>query len=377
MALIEISDLTNKEPEGGGAFDDLMESAKAHIREEYDSQRINQTDYAKVYLGMLEACMGQALQFVLQKQQADKQAELLSAQIANTEQDTLNKVEQTKLTITQNQLTKQEVINATIQGRVLIGQAEKMEQEVLVAQQQVLNMQQTVLKTIAEVSMLAKQEEKIDADIVLAYQQLQTQAAEIALIHARRDLVAAQVLAETKSLDKIDAEILLLGAQLAQINAEASLLAQREANLAKELLKIEAETALLLQRKETEVMQTALILSQKFKIDKEVELIAEKVITERAQHTGESAFVTDANPGEIGGVIGKQMLLFQRQGDGFLRDAEQKAAKILVDSWNVRKSADPNTTAVNANNLDDGSIAGVVQKLKEGIKAVDIDPPSP
>jgi len=359
MAVINISDLTSKEVDGTGVFDSLMESIQVRLDSEYGKNRIKGPDYAKVYLGAMEGAMSQSIQFILGKQQADKQADLLAAQIIKTEQDTaIGVVEEKKV--------QQEVSNLTVQGTVLIRQAEKLEQEVLVEQQQVLNMQQQVLKTTAEVSMLGKQEDKIDADIVLAQQQLTSMASEIALTDARKDLVEAQVLSEASQRLKIDAEISLLGSEQTKITQEIALMAQRATNLGAEKLKIDAETALLTARLTSETNQATVLANQANKILAEIDLLVEKRWTERAQYSDTSGAGSTA----VTGVIGKQKELYTAQKDGFARDAEQKVLKILADTFNVRKSADPDGTFVNANGFDDASIASVVTKAKQGIGVV-------
>lgn len=352
MAKIDISDLTSKEPDGGGVFDDLMESAKAHVIEEFNKKRINQADYAKVYLGMMAEVLGQASQFVLQKQQADKQADLIDAQIEGEKTNTVK--------------THQEISNLAIQGKVLIGQAEKMEQEVLVEQQRVLVMEQEVLKSIGEVSMLAKQEDKIDAEITIAYQQLQTMASEIALTEARTDLAIAQADAETQRLALIPHEISLIQGQVANLTKEGLILDKRLLLMDNEISKMAAEIALLSARANTEAKQIDMMDSQISKIDKELALIQEKVYVEQAQYSD----TTDSslNAGAVDGVIGKQVELYRMQAEGFERDAEQKFAKIMLDSWNVRKSADPYGTTTASTGLQQPNIGVVLEQLAKGVK---------
>jgi hypothetical protein len=68
-------------------------------------------------------------------------------------------------------------------------------------------------------------------------------------------------------------------------------------------------------------------------------------------------------------VLGKQKLLYAAQTNGFTRDAEQKAAKILVDSWNVRRTTDDATVADSNNMLNDVTIGRFVNKLAAGVGA--------
>lgn len=97
------------------------------------------------------------------------------------------------------------------------------------------------------------------------------------------------------------------------------------------------------------------------KTAQEKALLTQKVVTERAQTQG---IGVDDNS-----VIGKQKTLYQAQTDGFKRDAEQKAAKALIDTWSVRRTTDEGTVADGTNKLDDATIGRVIGKLLEGVQA--------
>lgn len=91
-------------------------------------------------------------------------------------------------------------------------------------------------------------------------------------------------------------------------------------------------------------------------------LVEQQTVTETAQTVNPAGF-----PGGTAGVVGKQMELYQAQAEGFERDAEQKATKILVDTWNVRRSTDAATSASDINHLDDTTIGKAVTTLLSGI----------
>jgi len=84
MTAIVTDDLTTGVLDGTGVFDELMVSVKAHLAEEYDNNRITGSDYAKAYAGALDSVLQQSIAFVLQKDVADKQADLLAAQITQS-----------------------------------------------------------------------------------------------------------------------------------------------------------------------------------------------------------------------------------------------------------------------------------------------------
>jgi hypothetical protein len=59
--------LTDTNITGSGLFDVLMRSIKAHLKEEFNANRIHGKEYSQVYLGSAQSAMSQAIQFLLQK----------------------------------------------------------------------------------------------------------------------------------------------------------------------------------------------------------------------------------------------------------------------------------------------------------------------
>ena len=88
----------------------------------------------------------------------------------------------------------------------------------------------------------------------------------------------------------------------------------------------------------------------------------QKTVTELAQTT-----TTPAS----GSVMGVQNDLMATQKASYLRDAEQKAAKMLIDTWNIRMNTHPTDTNFNATNrLSDDDIGDAVGKMLTGIGVV-------
>mgnify|MGYP000385911359 FL=1 len=199
MAAILTKDLTTGAVGGAGVFDQLMVSVDAHLSREFKANRIKGTDYAQVYVGSMTAAMQNAVQFLLGKQAADKQAELLASQ------------------------------------------------------------------TLTEAYTLS-------------------------------DLLPAQI-------DKLAAEIALLG-----------------------------------QKKSTEEAQI------------------KDIVDDLA----------------VVGVIGKQKLLYGKQTDGFDRDAEQKAAKMMIDTWAIRVSAGASKGVVPTNM--GGSQANIRLAVDDMLRGIGVDP---
>ena len=221
MTPLTVNDLTQASLEGTGVFDVLMRANKAHLEAEYSKNRIRGPEYSTVYLGALESVMQAALQFLLNKDKVDLEAQLIQAQI-----------------------------------------------------------------------------EKVNAEIDLVVQQ------------TANAVIEAEVLRAQKC--KLDAEFDIL-------------------------------------------------LQSKLKTAAEVTLLGQKTQTEKAQ--------TIAMGVDTDSVIGRQKVLYAAQAAGFERDAEQKAAKLMVDSWNVRRTTDEGTVADATNMLHDPAVGRAVNKLLSGVNA--------
>ena len=149
---------------------------------------------------------------------------------------------------------------------------------------------------------------------------------------------------------------------------------QQRLNLLQEGLNLVAQRALLVAQTETAVQQGLNLVDERLtsakarlRTDAEITLINQKTATETAQVDG--AGVTEDS------VIGKQNTLYTAQIDGVKQDAVQKAAQILIGTWNARRTTDDTTAASYENRLEDLSIGNVVAKMMTGI-SVDL-PPAP
>ena len=156
-----------------------------------------------------------------------------------------------------------------------------------------------------------------------------------------------------------EAKILEMQAKIAEVELEKVRVELEIARLNAQ--KIPAEIAVLVGQKCKLDAEYDILMATKLKVAQETSLLAQKVSTEKAQTVGSG---TDPDS-----VIGKQKLLYQAQTDGFQRDAEQKAAKVLVDTWNVRRTTDEGTEANNMNLLYDPAIGRAVGRLLDGVGA--------
>lgn len=274
---ITLPDLTQAKVDGTGVFDTVMRAMVGHLEVEFSKGRLRGADYAQVYLSSLTPVLTNAVNFLLQKDEAANRAALVEAQVKLAE-----------------------------------AQIKLVEVEILREQQNKL--------------LIEAQIRKIDRDIQTS------------------DLSDAYITQQTQNLVK---QNLLTDEQIKQAIAET-------ANTVITKDQIIAQTCLL-------KAQYDLTMLNKLQVTAQTSLIQQKQATERAQ-TVETG--VDENS-----VIGRQKALYKAQSDGFERDAEQKAAKLLVDTWNVRRTTDSATVADSTNMLNDATIGRAMTKLLSGVKA--------
>ncbi len=64
------ADLTTQQVGGTGTFDVLMTSVRAHLKDEYEQNRLNGDQYVKAYIEISNQALGNAVQFLLGRDQA-------------------------------------------------------------------------------------------------------------------------------------------------------------------------------------------------------------------------------------------------------------------------------------------------------------------
>lgn len=165
-----------------------------------------------------------------------------------------------------------------------------------------------------------------------------------------------------------------LGSLEAVMQAALAFLAQRQ-KIPLEAALIQAQIDLITQQTANAVIEgtvlTAtecklraeydLLILQKARTSAETALLVQKMATEKAQTT---SLGVDADS-----ILGRQKSLYLAQTEGFARDAEQKAAKLMADTWNVRRTTDEGTIADGTNMLNDATVGRAITKLLSGVGA--------
>lgn len=315
---LEIEALTDS-AQNDGSFDVLMASIKGHLKQEYDQGRIRAGEYSTVYLGSLQSVLATSLQFLMQKTAANQDSLVKAKQLSLMDL-------QAEAAQLQNSIAQQQLSNLAKEGENLVVQKALLQAQVDIAAQQKLNLQDELLTAAAQRSKLAQEAVNLGVTEVLL----------------------------GKQADQVTQQNLNLAAQKLQVEAETALTAAKTANSA-----LEGEV-LTAQKCKLQAEFDVLILT-KSKTTSETELLEQKIVTEKAQVT---ALGVDEDS-----VVGRQKQLYVAQATGFGRDAEQKAAKMMIDSWNVRRTTDEGTSANSTNKLDDAAVGRAVTKMLEGIGA--------
>lgn len=309
-----ISDVTSSTVDGNGVFDVLMRSVNAHIHQEYKKDRLKGPEYSAVYLAGLQTAIDQAMRFVFERQNVA----LLEQQVLLAEKQVLKTIKDIELV--QAQIAKMNKDEGLTEAQRL-----KVIAETLNVPKQGAILDQEVLNKIQQVAMSTKQVETLTAELVNIPKQgaiLDQQVINLASEDA--SVIARTALTDKQTLNEITQNTVLL-AQECKLRAEYNLLVEQLAEVA-------AKTALLGQRKTTETAQT------------------------------------DSSVIGTNSILGKQAYLYQNQADGFLRDAEQKAADIMTGVWKIDKTVGGlEVTTTTANGLNDGNIKTAVDTMLAGI----------
>lgn len=173
----------------------------------------------------------------------------------------------------------------------------------------------------------------------------------------------------------LEQQIILAGLEVTKAGIAIELLAIEKEKAAAEVLQVKAQTDLIEQQTinaevEKRVLEAQvcklkaeydLTVNKNLQTTAEIELIGQKTATEKAQV---QAIGVDPDS-----VVGRQKQLYKAQTDGFQRDAELKAAKLLVDTWSARRMSDEGTVADEVNKLSDANIGRVVGVVMAGVNA--------
>lgn len=215
-----------------------------------------------------------------------------------------------------------------------------------VVNQQLILLDEQIAQAKKQNELLALQKEKLQLDIDTAEFNLNSMLPE-QLLHLKE-----QTKLVTEQVSNAVAQGTLLGSQNSQVLAQTQLVGKQEDLVDEQILDA---------KDKTNTPTAGINKAQYDKLLGEGDVLAQRKLTEQAQTVGTSS--------TVGGVLGSQIALVDKQRDGFDRDAEQKAAKIFGDGFSIVHSITPDA---DANGADDFGLGGntakqVMDKLRTGI----------
>lgn len=360
--------------EGDGAFDVFMTAMDKHLEREFKGNRITGTQYAEVYTAVANQVMGQAVGFVLQKDQAKwaaitAQMQARIAEIQATEA-LINlertKVEATKaifdmnLTAAQYSLTKmqtatEEANHDSVTADVAIKQFQRNYQlpaELAITQyERSAVMPSTVAMNNVQVDRILPAQAAISE-----YQNRVLQPLEAAIQGINRDrIMPAQ--ADLAEFERDQMKPVELAQQQHILNKRMP----AETKLVEENVEVQRANTLdtrqdgltpvsgvigLQKRNLTSDADTKdYVLANQ--LPRQVELIGEQITLTNEQGESERAKTLDTrSDGQtVEGSVGKQKDLYDQQIDSFIKDAQYKVAKMSLDGWITQKTLDEGLTA--------------------------------
>lgn len=408
---LSISELTEASLDGNGVLDVLLKTMRLHLQREFEANRITGVAYATAYTESMSIFLQQAVQYSLAKsklslelQQMQEQVKLLQLQQDQTIAQTNKIATDTAVAIKQGLLIDAQTcevqastnrINAEVGLKLPVEIDNMKKQGVLIATQTsevTYRIQNTlpaeVEHTYAQVhqiqytteNILPAQKTKLLAEIDLTVSQddlaefnVQYKAPiEKQILEKQRDQLTAQTANVVAQTSRTEFETLnVLPSQVANQTKQTELLTYELTSLKPQELALKIKQVALtdyeltqLKPKELELAERNIVLAERQADVQEAQglLYTQKSVTEKAQ--------TDNTVVGTGSIIDRQNQMMQAQADGFKRDAEQKVAKILIDTWSVRHNGDPDANPVDTiNKLADSNIGAAVQKMLNGVGA--------
>lgn len=174
--------------------------------------------------------------------------------------------------------------------------------------------------------------------------------------------------------DKTYLNNLLVQAQIKLADAQVALAAQDLLNKQQELLNAQKQMELMEQQIQLAEKQVELADKELLVKDKEMQLLDKQIAVQEAtadltrqKIKTEMAQIADSVDGvAVTGILGAQIALYKQQRDGFLRDAEQKALKIVADTWITRKTVDDGTPLPTG--FDTAAVDAFTRKVADGVQ---------
>lgn len=355
---VSIAELTNRQIGGSGVFDAMMEAMSVHLKDQFEKDRITGREYADVYTAAIQGAMGQAVSFLMGKDQAYWQAIMTQAQARTAEIEAVRSrilLENTKLEyFTKKAMAKTAAADYAVKKMQLALMEQDYCQKLLEKDALTLDVEE---KQFRNQNLLSLQRDQIEEAIN------QTRAV-ISGIGWDNTLKQSEVQdMQPKRIEMLDSQMRTadIERQVAQYNMESVLpwqtkLVQEQAEAAR------AQTAG--DRSDGSPVAGSVGLDnliKRFTLD-EMMPVQREMLREQVEGARAQTLDTRTNGAVVTGVMGKQKELYSQQIVSYQRDAEVKAAKMFIDSWVTQKTIDEDLGSPPV--LTNDSIEEVMTKIK-------------
>lgn len=419
---LENEDLTTREVDGDGVFDNLMTSLSAHLKKEYEQNRISGAEYTKAYIAAMEGALAQGVGFLLQREQAYWQAIVAQQQARLTEVQVVTarvQLEATKAQLAEARMRVQ--IAEAEYGLTKMRIATEDQQYCLLKEQttqaaaQTVQIEANTTQTTTQTELITKQIEaadytnehmlpaqfaglELDNDTksfnleeilpiqktgmetdndIKSYNLANILPADLAQTEAQTDLINKQVLQTIAQTEHTEQQSL-------QTEAQTKLVRKQVLQTEAQTLKIGADTTLVEKQAETADYNLDNILPSQYaglELDNDTKTFTlnnilpaqETLLKEQGEAQRAQTQDTRSDGLPIKGSVGKQKDLYTQQIDSYKRDAEIKAAKLFTDAWITQKTVDELTPVPGAFRID--AYNAVLRNIKAN-NALDEDPGS-
>lgn len=346
VAKLTEADLTTRTISGTGMFDGLMVAMSNHIQQEYQAGRISGSEYAQAYVQMTTAVLGSAVNYLLAKDQAYWQAQLVQKQaqaaeiavvgarvaLEVTRADLAIARAKTDLVAVEYAVSKIKLANEDAQYALGLAQLAGVEytNANMLPAQLAGALKATEIADYQLTFVLPKEVEKSQKAIELT-------AGQLSQVVAQKD----QVLYQTATL---------LPNQNSNVIADTNTkLFQLSTVLPASVAGINADTS-------------GKVYSNTFLLPANLEALNEGNEGKRAQTLDTRR--DGITP--IAGLMGKQKDLYDQQIGSYKRADESKVAKMLLDTWITQKSMDEGLAAPAS--LTDSNINTVMTKVRTNLQ---------
>lgn len=342
------ADLTSRVVGGSGIFDGLMAALNAHLEKEFEGGRITGKEYSTAYVSLTTAAMQYGVNFLLSRDSAYWQSQLIQRQARLAEIQAVNaraQIEATKAEVgiarvglnnaeATYALTKMKLASEDAAHALTEAQGDKVAYEVA--------------------NILPKQSDALTADIGMTNKQVEKLDYELDTVMPKEvDRLTAQIAATNE-------EILRVAAQKDQI------LYQTSALLPAQRLNTEADTSIKeYQHQNVMPAQVDGIIEDtqgKAYIRQFIQPANLKNINEQTEAHRAKTKDNRTDGSSVQGSIGKQKDLHSQQIDSYKRSDEMKFAKAALDTWITQKSIDEGINPPNA--LTNSELNEIVNKTR-------------